>query len=392
MQTAGCELTIVMPCLNEAETLGTCIRKAKTFLEKNNMDGEIVIGDNGSTDGSQEIAVREGARVAAVNQRGYGAAIMGAVKEARGKYIIMGDSDDSYDFLHLEMFVEKLREGYDIVMGNRFKGGIKKGAMPFLHRYLGNPVLSFIGRLFFDIKAGDFHCGLRGFRKDAIMRIGLVTPGMEFASEMVVKAALFNLKMTEVPTTLSPDGRSRPPHLRTWRDGWRHLRFLLIYSPKWLFFIPGVLLFIFSAAFFSLLFFDTIFIGNISFGIHTMTYLAVLILLSIQLISFYLVSKIYAVNRGLVPINKSYNKIFTFINLERGIFFSAILIVIGIALSVKLLLIWSSVQFSEITDLKTTFKILIPAILFLVVGFQSLFLSFVFSTLGIIENHVELPE
>ncbi len=391
MSPPGCELTIVMPCLNEAETLGTCIRKAKTFLQNNGIDGEVVIGDNGSTDGSQEIAAREGARVAPVKQRGYGAAIMGAVKEARGKFIIMGDSDDSYDFSRLELFVAKLREGYDLVMGNRFKGGIRKGAMPFLHRYLGNPVLSFIGRLFFNINAGDFHCGLRGFRKDAIMRIGLVTPGMEFASEMVVKASLFNLKITEVPTTLSPDGRSRPPHLRTWRDGWRHLRFLLIYSPKWLFFVPGALLFIFSAAFFSLLFFDTIFIGSISFGIHTMTYLAVLILLSIQLISFYLVSKIYAVNRGLVPINKSYNKIFTYINLERGIFFSVILIITGIALSVKLLLIWGSVQFSEITDLKTTFKILIPAILFLVVGFQSLFLSFVFSTLGIIENHVELP-
>lgn len=390
--SAGCELSIVMPCLNEAETLGTCIRKAKTFLQNNNIDGEIVIGDNGSTDGSLEIAAGEGARVAPVKQRGYGAAIMGAVKEARGKFIIMGDSDDSYDFSRLDLFVAKLRDGYDLVMGNRFRGGIKKGAMPFLHRYLGNPALSFIGRLFFNIKIGDFHCGLRGFRKEALMRIGLVTPGMEFASEMVVKASLFNLKITEVPTTLSPDGRSRPPHLRTWRDGWRHLRFLLIYSPKWLFFVPGALLFIFSAAFFSLLFFDTVFIGSISFGIHTMTYLAVLILLSIQLISFYLVSKIYAVNRGLVPINKSYNNIFTYINLERGIFFSAILIATGIALSVKLLLIWGSVQFSEITDLKTTFRILIPAVLFLVVGFQSLFLSFVFSTLGIIENHVELPD
>lgn len=390
--TSQLELSIVMPCLNEAETLGTCIRKAKTFLEKYNVAGEIVIGDNGSTDGSQAIAEKLGARVVPVKQRGYGAAIMGAIAESHGKYVIMGDSDDSYDFLHLELFVEKLREGYDLVMGNRFKGGIMKGAMPFLHRYLGNPVLSFIGKLFFNIPIGDFHCGLRGFSRASIMKIGLKTPGMEFASEMVVKSALFNLKIAEVPTRLYPDGRSRPPHLRTWRDGWRHLRFLLIYSPKWLFLIPGSLLFLFSAAFFSLLLFDTIFIGNVSFGIHTMTYLAVLILLSIQLISFYLVSKIYAINQGLVPINKDYNKIFTFINLERGILFSSILIIIGIALSVKLLLVWSSVQFSEITDLKSTFKILIPAILFLVVGFQSLFLSFVFSTLGIIEHHVELPQ
>ncbi|HXH17917.1 MAG TPA: glycosyltransferase family 2 protein [Chitinophagales bacterium] len=381
-----------MPCLNEAETIGTCIRKARKFLESNKIEGEIVIGDNGSTDGSQAIAQTEGARVVPVPQRGYGAALLGAIKEAKGKYIIMGDSDDSYDFLHLELFVEKLREGYDLVMGNRFRGGIEKGAMPFLHKYLGNPVLSFIGRLFFNIKIGDFHCGLRGFRKDSIQRIGLITPGMEFASEMVVKASLFNLKITEVPTRLFPDGRSRPPHLRTWRDGWRHLRFLLLYSPKWLFLFPGAMLFILSAVLFIILINDRISIGNIQFDIHTLMYLAVLIVLSTQLISFYLVSKIYAVNTGLIPVNKDYNKIFSYFNLERGMLFSVILILIGIALGVRLVLIWNEAQFAELHDLKTTFRILIPSILFLVVGFQSLFLSFVFSTLGIIQNHVMLTE
>ncbi len=386
------EFSIIMPCLNEAETLGTCIRKARTFLEKNNINGEIVIGDNGSTDGSQEIAVSGGARVANVSERGYGAALMGAIREARGKYIIMGDSDDSHDLLRLELFVEKLREGYELVIGNRFKGGIEKGAMTFLHRYLGNPVLSFIGKLFFNIPIGDFHCGLRGFSREAIMKIGLKTPGMEFASEMVVKAALFNLKIVEVPTTVYPDGRSRPPHLRTWRDGWRHLRFLLLSSPKWLFLIPGVLLFVISSTLFAILLTGRIMIGDISLGIHSMTYLAVMILLSIQLISFYLVSKIYAVNQGLIPVNKDFNKIFTFFNLERGIFVSIILILIGLLLTLKLILVWNDVHFKELTDLPTTFRLLIPSILFLVTGFQSLFLSFVFSTLGIIEKQVRLPE
>ncbi|MFA9215093.1 MAG: glycosyltransferase family 2 protein, partial [Candidatus Methylacidiphilales bacterium] len=231
-----------MPCLNEAETLAICITKANTWLKNNNVKGEVVIGDNGSTDGSQEIAKNLGARVIDIPRKGYGSALMGAIEASYGKYVIMGDSDDSYDFGNLTLFVQELRNGYDLVMGNRFKGGVAKGAMPFLHRYLGNPVLSFIGRLFFGSKAGDFHCGLRGFRQDIVSLLNLQTTGMEFASEMVVKATIFDLKIAEVPTTLSPDGRSRPPHLRTWRDGWRHLRFLLLYSPKWLFLIPGIFL------------------------------------------------------------------------------------------------------------------------------------------------------
>jgi len=361
-------------------------------MQNNGIRGEIVIGDNGSTDGSQEIAKREGARVVAVKQRGYGAALLGAIKEAKGKYIIMGDSDDSYDFLRLEPFMEKLRQGNDLVMGNRFTGGIEKGAMPFLHKHLGNPVLSFIARLFFNIKIGDFNCGLRGFRKEAVERIGLITPGMEFAFEMIVKSSLFNLKITEVPTKLHKDGRSRPPHLRTWRDGWRDLRFLLLYSPRWLFFYPGLFLFLVSSGLFVFLIFDVIGISDVYFDVHTMTYFAFLILFSTQLIGFYFVSKIYAVNQGLVPINKSFNRIFTILDVEKGMWFSFLLIAAGIALFIKLFLMWKAVDFKALNDLRSTFRILIPSVLLLTIGVQSLFLSFIFSTLGIIRNNVTIEK
>ncbi|MBV9252302.1 MAG: glycosyltransferase family 2 protein [Acetobacteraceae bacterium] len=243
-----CELTILMPCLNEAETLARCIAKARAFLARAGVNGEVVIADNGSTDGSQQIAEREGARVVPIPERGYGSALLGGLRAARGRYVIMGDSDDSYDFSRLERFVEKLRAGYELVMGNRFKGGIMPGAMPPLHRYLGNPVLTTVGRLFFRSPCGDFHCGLRGFDRDAILGLDLQAPGMEFASEMVVKATIRGLRITEVPATLSPDGRSRAPHLRSWRDGWRHLRFLLLFSPSWLFLYPGAGLFALGVA------------------------------------------------------------------------------------------------------------------------------------------------
>ena len=239
VRDSGVEVSIVMPCLNEAETLAACIKKATRFLLANHLSGEVLIADNGSTDGSRQIANALGARIVAVPERGYGAALIGGIAAARGRYVIMGDADDSYDFERLMPFVTALRDGGELVMGNRFQGGIERGAMPVLHRWLGNPVLSFVGRLFYATPIGDFHCGLRGFRKDAIERLGLTAPGMEFASEMVVKAALAGLDVREVPTTLAPDGRSRAPHLRTWRDGWRHLRFLLTYAPKWLFVYPG---------------------------------------------------------------------------------------------------------------------------------------------------------
>jgi glycosyltransferase involved in cell wall biosynthesis len=236
------ELTILMPCLDEAETLATCVRKAQSFLAGQGVDGEVLVADNGSRDGSQEIARSEGARVVDIPVRGYGAALIGGIADAKGRYVIMGDADDSYDFSALMPFVERLRGGADLVMGNRFEGGIGEGAMPFLHKYLGNPVLSWLGRLFYRIPIGDFHCGLRGFNRDSVRALHLSTPGMEFASEMVVKSAIANLRIEEVPTTLKKDGRSRPPHLRTWRDGWRHLRFLLVFSPRFLYMLPGTAL------------------------------------------------------------------------------------------------------------------------------------------------------
>jgi glycosyltransferase involved in cell wall biosynthesis len=236
------ELTILMPCLNEAETIETCVRKAIAFLRSSGIPGEVLIADNGSSDGSQALAMAAGARVIAVPEKGYGAALIGGITDARGRYAIMGDADDSYDFSDLMPFVQRLRDGADLVMGNRFRGGIAPGAMPFLHRYLGNPVLSFLGRLFFRIPIRDFHCGLRGFNRDRMRELNLLTNGMEFASEMVVKSALSHYRVEEVPTTLGKDGRSRPPHLRTWRDGWRHLRFLLMFSPRYLYVLPGLAL------------------------------------------------------------------------------------------------------------------------------------------------------
>jgi glycosyltransferase involved in cell wall biosynthesis len=280
------ELSVVMPCLNERETLAACIQKAQSFMAQHGVDGETIVADNGSTDGSQQIAKQMGARVVKIEQRGYGAAMIGGISVARGKYIVMGDSDDSYDFSALLPLLEKLREGYDLVMGNRFKGEIKPGAMPALHFYLGNPLLTGIGRLFFKSPCKDFHCGLRGFNKKAIKRLELQTTGMEFASEMVVKATLHGLRIADVPISLYPDGRSRKPHLRSWRDGWRHLRFLLMYSPKWLFFYPGVFLMILGSLSSLWLFPQQRTVGPITFDIHTMLYSATAIILGYQGVLF----------------------------------------------------------------------------------------------------------
>ncbi|TVR00847.1 MAG: glycosyltransferase family 2 protein [Desulfovibrionales bacterium] len=290
-----------MPCLDEAETLAVCIQKAQRFLEDNAVSGEVVIADNGSTDGSQDIARSHGARVVDVSERGYGSALMGGIKAACGKFVIMGDADDSYDFSSLMPFLLKLREGNELVMGNRFRGGIKPGAMPPLHRYLGNPVLTGIGRLFFKSPIGDFHCGLRGFSRSAILNLNLRTTGMEFASEMVVKATLNKLRIAEVPTTLSPDGRSRPPHLRSWRDGWRHLRFLLIYSPRWLFLYPGIGLFLLGAFGMLGLAFGPVRIGDLGLDIHSMLYASLFIMLGLQCISFAFFSKIYGISMEFLP-------------------------------------------------------------------------------------------
>ncbi len=376
------ELTVVMPCLNEAETLAVCIKKAQAFFEREGVAGEVVIADNGSTDGSQEIAESLKARVVNVTDKGYGNALIGGITAAEGKYVMMGDADDSYDFSNMMPYLEKLREGYDLVMGNRFKGGIKKGAMPFLHKYLGNPVLSFIGRLFFNSKIGDFHCGLRGFSKEAFYKMDLKTTGMEFASEMIVKASLYNLKITEVPTILSPDGRTRPPHLNTWSDGWRHLRFLLLYSPKWIFFIPGMLLMLFGGITSGILIYNPVTISNITFDVHTLLFTSGCLLIGFQFILFYGLTKVFTVENGLLPKSKKYDRQFKFINLERGLIVGALFVIVGVVLSILAYNYWQELNFGDITN-SNTLRMVIPAVTSMLLGVQIILFSLFFSILGL---------
>jgi len=375
------ELSVIMPCLNEAATVGTCIRKARGFLEENGIAGEIVIGDNGSTDGSREIAEREGARVVHAPLRGYGAALQIGIASARGRYIIMGDSDDSYDFTDLMPFVAKLREGYELVMGNRFRGGIKPGAMPPLHRYLGNPVLSFIGRLFFRTPARDFHCGLRGFTKDAARRMDLRTLGMEFASEMVVKAALHGLRVTEVPTTLSPDGRDRPPHLRSWRDGWRHLRFLLLYSPKWLFFYPGAAMALIGLIIIAVLLPGPLVLAGVTFDVNTLLFAVAMILIGMQSIFFFGLAKAFSVFSGLAPKPRWFDRVFNSFNLETMLLIGAALIVLGFAMAIWAVVVWQHAGFGPL-DVGKSLRMSIPSVLALSLGNSLIFNSFFLSLLG----------
>ncbi|MEG4218433.1 glycosyltransferase family 2 protein [Microcoleus sp. Pol14C6] len=376
------ELSILMPCLNEAETLEICIQKAQKSLRELDITGEVIIADNGSTDGSQAIATRMGARVVPVAAKGYGSALMGGIMAARGVYIIMGDADDSYNFSNLGFFVNKLREGFDLVMGNRFQGGIKPGAMPPLHKYLGNPVLTWVGQLFFASPVGDFHCGLRGFRRDSILKLDLQTTGMEFASEMVVKASLYKLRIAEVPTVLSPDGRSRPPHLRTWRDGWRHLRFLLLYSPRWLFLYPGVALIIWGLIVGIWLLPGTQKIGSISFDVHTLLYAAIAIIIGFQAVTFAFFTKIFAISEKFLPEDPKLNKIFRYVTLETGLIVGVTLILIGIVGSFLSLTIWSKTAFGSL-DPSKTLRLVIPSLTCLTVGLQMVLSSFFLSVLSL---------
>jgi len=369
-----------MPCLNEAETLAKCLLKARCALESLNISGEIIVADNGSIDGSQEIAKSYGAKIVNVAARGYGAALMGGIKEARGEFVIMGDADDSYDFSALDSFLAKLREGYDLVMGNRFKGGIAPGAMPFLHKYLGNPVLSGLGRLFFKNRIGDFHCGLRGFKKSSIESLGLNTTGMEFASEMVVKAALNGLRITEVPTTLSRDGRSRPPHLRTWRDGWRHLRFLLIYSPRWLFFYPGIVMVVIGLAVMLFLLPKPRTFHGVNFDIHTMLYASMLIVVGIQTTSFAVFTKVFAIKNGFLPQDRRIESFMTAFPLEKGLVVGVLLMVAGIAGTFYAFWQWSLESFGPLTP-AFTMRVAIPSATVLLAGVQIIFNSFFLSIL-----------
>ncbi|HEY8575874.1 MAG TPA: glycosyltransferase family 2 protein [Devosia sp.] len=379
---AELELTILMPCLNEAETLATCISKAQAFLRRTGIQGEVVIADNGSTDGSQEIARQLGAVVVPVAQRGYGAALAGGIEAARGRYVIMGDADDSYDFSALDAFVAELRKGADLVMGNRFRGGIAPGAMPWHHRYIGNPVLSFIGRLFFRTSIGDFHCGLRGFSRAAVQGLYLRTTGMEFASEMVVKATQAHLVVREVPTTLSKDGRSRPPHLRSFRDGWRHLRFLLLFSPRWLFLYPGAALLWMGLVVGGVLLPGPVRYGSVTFDIHTFLVAALCIIVGLQSISFAVIGRRFASRYGFIPRSDSYDRFLEALTLERILLVSAALMLIGLGALVWGLGEWAARDFGDL-DSNTTMRPAILAMTALVSGFQMMMSGFMSSMINI---------
>ena len=376
------ELSIVMPCLNEAETLGECIRKASAFLDNNGICGEILVGDNGSTDGSRELAGLLGARVVAVPLRGYGAAIYHASLAARGRYVIVGDSDDSYDFTGLMPFVDKLRAGYDLVMGNRFLGGIKPGAMPWKNRYLGNPALTSIGRLFFRSPASDFHCGLRGYRLDAFNDLDLRMTGMEFASEMVIKATLKGKRIAEVPTTLSPDGRSHRSHLRPWRDGWRHLRFMLLFSPNWLFFYPGAALILLGALLGGRLLAGPLTIGHVELDVHTLLYCAMLLWMGFQSAMFSVFTKVFAIGEGLLPGDPLLAKLSRFFTLERGLAIGGGLMLLGIALSLRAVAHWESLDFGNLYPPQVLRQV-IPAVVSVTLGLQVVLSSFFLSVLSL---------
>src|SRR5438067_7061569 len=373
-----------MPCLNEVETLATCIQKAQRAIEKHSLAAEIIVADNGSTDGSQVVARALGARVVGVTRRGYGSALIGGIDAARGSYVIMGDADDSYDFTAIGPLVDKLREGFDVVMGNRFDGGIEAGAMIWSHRWVGNPILTYISRVFFHTPVGDMHCGLRGFRKDAYERLRLRATGMEFASEMVIKASLQGLRISEVPVTLSPDGRSRPPHLRTWRDGWRHLRFMLLFSPRWLFLYPGIALFAAGLLAGAALETGPKQIGAVQFDIHTLLLAGFSCLIGYQLVVFAVFTKVFAMEQGFHPANPSYRSMFRYVNLETGLAAGGLMLLVGIAGIVVAVISWQSAGFGSL-DPRLTMREVIPAAVLLTLGVQTIFASFFLSILGIDE-------
>lgn len=381
-ETGALELSVVLPCLDEACTLGACIEKIQATLKLHNIRGEVVVADNGSTDDSANIAANKGARLTHIEAKGYGNALMGGIAVARGKYIVMGDCDNTYDFSHIPRFLEKLRQGYDLVMGNRFAGGIRPGAMPLLHRYIGNPLLSLVGRMFFHSRCHDFHCGLRGFSREGYERLGMRTTGMEFASEMVVKAVLMGLRVCEVPTTLSPDGRARRPHLRTWMDGWRHLRFMLLYSPRWLFLYPGLLLMMAGLVAGLWLLPQPRVVHGITFDVHTLLYAMVAILIGFQAVAFAVFAKVYGMTEGLLPEDPRAQRLLQIITLEAGLACGGLLILAGVSSSIYAVHIWSRHGFGPLNT-SITLRTVVPSVTAMTLGCQIVLFSFFLSVLGL---------
>jgi glycosyltransferase involved in cell wall biosynthesis len=379
---AAPELSVVLPCLNEARTLAACIQKIQETVSANAIAAEIIVADNGSKDASREIAASFGSRAVEVERRGYGSALMAGIGAARGRFIIMGDADLSYDFGDIPKFLEALRSGADLVMGNRFKGGIRRGAMSPLHRYVGNPVLSFVGRLFFHSPCGDFHCGLRGFSANAYRRMDLQTTGMEFASEMVVKASVFGMKIAEVPTTLSPDGRDRPPHLRTWRDGWRHLRFLLMYSPRWSFLYPGIALMAIGTLLALWLLPGPRHIGHTTVDIHTLLYAIMAILVGFQAVMFSIFTKVFAITERLLPEDPRMNRLFEYFTLETGLAVGGVLVIVGIGLGAYSFFLWDERHFGPM-DPATLVRWVAATLALFTLGVQVLLSSLFLSILGL---------
>jgi glycosyltransferase involved in cell wall biosynthesis len=380
------ELTILMPCLNEAETLARCIEKAKIGIQKSGVRGEIIIADNGSTDGSQAIAEKLGVRLVPVTAKGYGSALIGGVHAASGEWIIMGDADDSYDFSNVNGFVKKFQEGYELIMGCRLPvggGAISPGAMPWKNRWLGNPVLSFIGRLFFKCPAHDFHAGLRGFTKTAFAKMDLQTTGMEFASEMVIKSTLKGLKITEVPITLHKDGRSRPPHLKPWRDGWRHLRFMLLFSPRWLFLVPGLLLSALGIILAATLSFANFRLGGVEFNVGTLVVSCMTIIIGFQLVAFAFFTKVFAIAEGLLPDDPKLSRLFKVFTLEKGLVLGVLVLLAGIVLLTRSIWIWRQADYGILPSTEENLRRLIPATTLVVLGIQTIFSSFFMSALGL---------
>jgi glycosyltransferase involved in cell wall biosynthesis len=378
------EVSIIMPCLNEADTLAACIGKARRALNEQQIDGEIIVADNGSTDGSQAIAMRLGARLVNVRDKGYGSALMGGILAARGKFIIMGDADDSYDFLETPKFVEKLREGFDLVQGCRLSSGggtIKRGAMPFLHRAWGNPMFSFLARWWFRSPLHDVYCGLRGFRKDVYCLLDQRCTGMEFATEMIIKASLYGAKITEVPITLHPDGRKdRAPHLRTFRDGWRTIRLFFMCSPRWLFLVPGILLILMGIAGYAIAV-PGITLGAVTFDAHTLLFASLAILCGYQSILFAILTKTFAINEGLLPEDPRMNRFFKWVNLERGLVTSSITLLVGLVLLLMAINHWRLKSFGHL-DYAHTMRLVVPGATLTALGFQTILSSFFVSILG----------